>query len=164
MYFPARGALGYSHGLVLFAPFYVAVRPWLHPLQAYNATVFLVLTIGTICFYVIVRKFLKLGFVESLLMTAFFATSPNVINEPAGIWTQRVSVFLLPPLVLAALAARGAGLAADASTSQRPLQVCSGVPCGVRAGAVLPSGFLFRGVCRAGLGAVSGRGASPLWI
>jgi len=75
MYFPARGTLGYSHGLVLFAPFYLAVRPWLHPFQAYNATIFLVLTTGTICFYAIARKFLKLGFVESLLMTAFFASS-----------------------------------------------------------------------------------------
>ena len=84
MYFPARGTLGYSHGLVLFAPFYLAVRPWLHPFQAYNATIFLVLTTGTICFYAIARNFLKLGFVESLLMTAFFDSSPNLINEPAG--------------------------------------------------------------------------------
>ena len=93
MYFPARGTLGYSHGLVLFAPFYLAVRPLLHPFQAYNATIFLVLITGSISFYVIVRKFVRLGFVESLLMTAFFASSPNVINEPAGIWIQRVSVF-----------------------------------------------------------------------
>ena len=124
MYFPARGTLGYSHGLVLFAPFYLAVRPWLHPFQAYNATIFLVLTTGTICFYAIARNFLKLGFVESLLMTAFFASSPNLINEPAGIWTQRVSIFLVPPLVLAALKGRRTGLVQDGSTGEtRPRYV-----------------------------------------
>jgi hypothetical protein len=111
MYFPARGTLGYSHGLVLFAPFYVAVRPFLHPFQAYNAAIFLVLNAGALSLYLVFRKFAGLGFVESLLLAAFFVTSPNIINEPSGIWSQRLSVFLIPQLALLALvAARRASL------------------------------------------------------
>src|SRR6476469_5636315 len=36
MYFPKPGTIGYSCSLVLFAPFYVIVRPFLHPFTAYS--------------------------------------------------------------------------------------------------------------------------------
>jgi hypothetical protein len=107
MYFPARGVLGYSHGLILYAPFYVAVRPFLHPFQAYNLSLFLVVEIGSICLYLVFRKGLGLRFVEALLLSAFFFTSNNVINTASGVWTQRMSVFVIPPvLLLAILSAR----------------------------------------------------------
>ena len=51
MYFPARGTLGYSHGLILYAPFYMAARTFLHPFQAYNVMLFLVLETGIMCLY-----------------------------------------------------------------------------------------------------------------
>ena len=100
MYFPAGHTLGYSHGLILYAPFYVALRPFLHPFQAYNLTLFLVIEVGIVCLYLIFRKFLSLSFIESLLLTAFFFTSENVVNSAAGVWSQRLSVFLIPPILL----------------------------------------------------------------
>ena len=103
MYFPARGTLGYSHGLILYAPFYVAVRPFLEPFQAYTLTLFLVLLTGSSCLYLVLRKFLRLEFIESLLLSAFFVSSQNVINGRTGIWSQRASVFLVPPILLLAL-------------------------------------------------------------
>ena len=105
MYFPVRGTLGYSHGLILYAPVYMAVRSFLDPFQAYNVTVFLVLATGALCLYRIFRKFAQLGFVESLLLSAFFFSSANVINGGTGTWSQRASVFLIPPTLLMALAA-----------------------------------------------------------
>lgn len=103
MYFPVRGTLGYSHGLILFAPFYLLVRPFLHPFQAYNTSLFLILTTGAVCLYVIFRRFLRLGFIEALLLSALFFTSPNVIEPPSAIWTQRLSVFVIPPILLLTL-------------------------------------------------------------
>ena len=85
MYFPARGTLGYSHGLILYAPFYLAFRPFLDPFQAYTATVFLVLVTGSLCLYVVLRRFAGLRFIESLLLTAFFFSSRNVINGGTGV-------------------------------------------------------------------------------
>jgi hypothetical protein len=46
---------------------------------------------------------LKLSFVESGLLTAFFATSQNVVDGAAGVWSQRLSVFLIPPVLLLVL-------------------------------------------------------------
>jgi hypothetical protein len=103
MYFPARGTLGYSHGLVLYAPFYLAVRPFLHPFQAYSLTLFLILVTGTLCLYLVFRRFIRLGFIESLLLSAFFISSRNVINGATGVWSQRASVFLIPPILLLVL-------------------------------------------------------------
>lgn len=100
MYFPTRHTLGYSHGLVLYAPFYLPLRPFLHPFQAYNLTLFVVLEIGIVCLYVLFRKFFRLSFIESLLLTAFFFTSQNVVNGPISVWSQRASVFLIPPILL----------------------------------------------------------------
>ena len=93
LYFPVRGTLGYSHGLVLYAPIYVVARLFVHPFQAYSLTLFLVMETGIICLYLVFRKFLHLSFLESLVLVAFFATSQNVVNGAIGVWSQRVSVF-----------------------------------------------------------------------
>ena len=100
MYFPAVRTLGYSHGPVLFAPFYLLVRPFLHPFQAYSAALFLVAETGVVCLYLFLRRSFALSFVESLLLTLFFLTSLNVTNGFIGIWSQRASVFLIPPILL----------------------------------------------------------------
>ena len=99
MYFPARKTLGYSHGLILYVPFYVPLRLFLHPFHAYNWTIVLTIAAGIGCLYGLFRK-LGLSLVESLIVTALFFTSRNVINEPTSAWTQRVSVFLIPPILL----------------------------------------------------------------
>jgi hypothetical protein len=100
MFFPARGTLGYSHGLVLYAPFYVTVRLFFHAFQAYSLCLFVVIETGILCLYLIFRRFFDLSFVESLLLTVFFFTSQNVINGTVGVWSQRASVFLIPPILL----------------------------------------------------------------
>src|SRR6266508_2655750 len=92
MFFPVRGTLGYSHGLVLFAPFYLLVRPFAHPFQAYSLALCLVMLTGILSLYAILRKFLALSFLESFLLTAFFATSANVVSGILGVWSQRASV------------------------------------------------------------------------
>jgi hypothetical protein len=99
MYAPARKTLGYSHGLILFAPFYVPLRSFLHPFHAYNLTLFLVVGAGIVCLYVLLRK-LGASFVESLLLSVFFFSSANLINPLMSIWSQRASVFLIPPVLL----------------------------------------------------------------
>jgi hypothetical protein len=103
MFFPARKTLGYSHGLVLYVPFYVPLRLFLHPFLAYNWTLLLVFAVGIACLYALFRK-LGLSLVEALVVTALFFTSRNVINEPTNAWTQRASVFLIPPILLMLLA------------------------------------------------------------
>lgn len=103
MYFPVRGTLGYSHGLILYAPFYVAMRPFMDAFQAYNVTLLLVLEIGSVCLYVVFRR-VGLDSLESLLLSAFFFTSGNVVDEKVAIWSQRASVFLIPPILLMAMA------------------------------------------------------------
>ena len=103
MFSPETGTLGYSHGLILYAPVYAAVRSVLGPLQAHTATILLVLLIGSLSLYVILRQFAGLTFVESVLLTAFFSTSRNVINPGTSIWSQTASVFLIPPILLMAL-------------------------------------------------------------
>jgi hypothetical protein len=100
MFFPIRGALGYSHGLVLYAPFYFLLRPFFHPFQSYGLMLFTVLEIGTVSLYVALRLVLRLPFVEALLLSAFFLTSPNVMSGVMGVWSQRGSVFLIPPILL----------------------------------------------------------------
>jgi hypothetical protein len=100
MFFPARKTLGYSHGLILFVPFYLPVRQILHPFQAYNVMLVLVLETGIVCLYSIFRRYLGLSLVESLLLTASFVSSQNVINGSTAVWSQRASVFLIPPILL----------------------------------------------------------------
>jgi hypothetical protein len=99
MFFPAARTLGYSHGLILFAPFYILPRFVLHPFVAGSLALALVMETGIVCLYVLLRR-LKLSFVEALLLTVFFFSSPNVINGATGIWAQRLSVFLIPPVLL----------------------------------------------------------------
>jgi hypothetical protein len=103
VFFPVRGTLGYSHSLVLYAPLYIVARLWLHPFIAYTATLFAIIEIGTVCLYVIFRKFVGLTFAESLICVAAFVTSGNVINEPTGVWSQRASIFIVPLIVLLGL-------------------------------------------------------------
>ena len=102
-FFPAQKVLGYSHGLILYAPFYIVARLFLHPFQAYSVSLFIMIETGIICLYVIFRRFFRLSFIESLLLTTFFFTSQNVINGSIGAWSQRASVFLVPPILLLAL-------------------------------------------------------------
>jgi hypothetical protein len=83
MYFPATGTPGASHGLVLYVPFYVPLRLFLHPFSAYNWTIFLVMLVGSISLCVLLRK-LGLSLIESLALAAFFVTSPNVVDEAAS--------------------------------------------------------------------------------
>ena len=99
MYFPVSKTLGYSHGLVLYVPFYVPLRLFLHPFQAHNWTVFIVLEVGILCLYALLRK-LGLSFTGSLALSALFFSSQNVINEQTSAWSQRASVFLIPPILL----------------------------------------------------------------
>lgn len=105
VFHPEPGTLGYSHGLILFAPFYLPVRLFLHPFQAYNLSILLVIATGTVSLYYCLRRLMGLTFVEALVLTAFFAASPNVLNPPLNVWTQRASVYLVPPIMLVALAA-----------------------------------------------------------
>lgn len=105
VFFPTSGTIGYSSALVLYAPFYVIVRPFLHPFIAYTVSLILVMETGVLCLYVLFRKFLELKFVEALLLTGFFASSLNVINAwHTNIWSQTLSIFLVPPILLLALA------------------------------------------------------------
>ena len=57
MFFPAPRTLGYSHGLMLFVPFYLAARLFLHPFQAYTMGLVLVMETGIICLYVFFGSF-----------------------------------------------------------------------------------------------------------
>ncbi len=108
MFFPVRHALGYSHGLLLYAPFYVPLRAFLHPFQAQTLTLLFVIEIGIICLYLFLRR-LRLSFFESALLTAFFVSSENVMNGTTAVWMQRASVFVIPPVLVLAQTARRAG-------------------------------------------------------
>ena len=100
MFFSQEMTLGYSHGLVLYAPIYAPLRAFFHPFQAYNLTLFVVMVLGTISLYALLRILFRLTFVESLMFTAFFATSANIINGAINAWSQRASIFLVPPALL----------------------------------------------------------------
>jgi hypothetical protein len=107
MYFPVTGTLGYSHGLILYAPVYIAARVALDPFQAHNVTLLIVLVSGSVSLYLVLRHFFHLRFTEALLLTFFFCSSRNVINHATSIWSQTASVFLIPSiLVIACGAAR----------------------------------------------------------
>ena len=107
-FYPAR-TLGYSHGLILYAPFYVALRPFLHPFLAETGALALVLIVGSFCLFHLFRRRLGLSFVEAALLSAAFWSSKNVINATTGIWAQRASVFLIPTVAcMGVAAARGA--------------------------------------------------------
>jgi hypothetical protein len=103
MFFPVRGTLGYSHGLILYVPFYGAARLFLHPFIAYSASIFLVFITGSTCLYALLRTGIGAGSLESLVLSVFFFTSRNVVTESVATWSQRASVFLLPPIMLLAV-------------------------------------------------------------
>jgi hypothetical protein len=56
MFFPVEGTVGYSHGLILYVPFYAIARLFLRPFQAYNATLFVVMACGVFCLYALLRR------------------------------------------------------------------------------------------------------------
>jgi hypothetical protein len=99
MYFPVSGSLGYSHSLILYAPFYVAMRPFADEFQAYTLALMLVVVTGAACLLFLLRRG-GLGLVEALALGALFVTSGNVINDQTSIWSQTASVFLIPPILL----------------------------------------------------------------
>jgi hypothetical protein len=99
MYFPVSGSLGYSHTLILYAPFYVALRPFVDEFQAYTLALMLVLVTGAACLLVLFRR-MGLALVEALALGALFVTSSNVINAGTSIWSQTASVFLIPPILI----------------------------------------------------------------
>jgi hypothetical protein len=99
MYFPMSGTLGYSHSLILYAPFYVVLRPFVDEFQAYSLALMLVLVTGAACLVLLLRR-IGLGLVEALALGALFVTSSNVINGGTSIWSQTASVFLIPPMLL----------------------------------------------------------------
>jgi hypothetical protein len=73
MFFPARHALRYPHGLILYAPFYIPLRAILHPLIAYNATLFAVIAAGTVCLYALLRR-VGAPFAEAIVLTTLMVS------------------------------------------------------------------------------------------
>lgn len=106
MFHPAPHVLGYSHGLILFAPFYVVPRVFLHPFHAYTAMLFAAMAVGSMSLYALLRR-LTLTFFDAFVLSAFFLCSANVTNGTTAVWTQRASVFLIPPILLIASTAFG---------------------------------------------------------
>ena len=100
MYFPVGHTLGYSHALILYVPFYVAMRLFVHPFPAYSLALAAVMETGIVCLYLLLRRRFHLPFLESLLLTVFLFTSHNVVNGGVSVWSQRASVFLIPPILL----------------------------------------------------------------
>jgi hypothetical protein len=99
MFHPVRGTLAYSHGLILYAPLYACLRLAVAPFLAYNLTLVLVLGGGTACLFLLLRRS-GASLVESLVLSGLFLSSPNVVNGETGVWSQRASVFLIPPILL----------------------------------------------------------------
>ena len=109
MFFPSPHTLGYSHALVLYAPFYLPIRLFVHPFLAHTLTIFAVIEVGIVCLYLVLRRFAGASFVEAAVLSAFFLTSANVAGLATSIWSQRASVFLIPPIVQMALVSRQPG-------------------------------------------------------
>jgi hypothetical protein len=43
MFYPAQKTIGYSHSLILYAPFYVPLRFFFHPFQAYSLSLLILI-------------------------------------------------------------------------------------------------------------------------
>ena len=56
MYFPVGHTLGYSHALILYVPFYVAMRLFVHPFPAYSLALAAVMETGIVCLYLLLRR------------------------------------------------------------------------------------------------------------
>jgi hypothetical protein len=103
MYFPDVAAR-YSHGFILYAPIYTAIRLFAHPFVANTLTVAVVMIGGSWCLYLLFRR-LGLAAIEAFVLSACFYTSPNVVNSGIVVWAQRASVFMIPAILLVLLAA-----------------------------------------------------------
>ena len=86
MFFPVKRTLGYSHGLILFVPFYESARLFFDPLIADNAALLAVLVTGPFALFVLLRHSIGTTFVESLALTAFFATSRSRRTSTQRSW------------------------------------------------------------------------------
>jgi hypothetical protein len=106
IYYPTTGVLGYSHALILYAPFYIVFRPFADPFQAWTLALFVILVLGTSCVYAVLRR-CGVQFAGALVLTACFVTSPNVISNFTGTFSQTASIFLVPMIALLALHAAG---------------------------------------------------------
>jgi hypothetical protein len=106
MFHPAAGTLGYSHSLILYAPFYASFRLVADPFVANTLTILLVMAVGCVCLYALFRR-AGLDTIEALAVAAFCFTSSNVVNGAVAAWAQRASVFLVPPVALVLLVAAG---------------------------------------------------------
>ncbi len=99
MFHPATGTLGYSHSLILFAPLYIGGRTFLDPFAAETLTLVATYAMGIVCLYVLLRRFIGAGYGVSVALSALVATSPNIVNTGTETWAQRVSCFLIPPIL-----------------------------------------------------------------
>ena len=103
-FFPLERVLGRcGHPLIFYVPFYEVVRPFLHPFVAYNAALLLILATGTVFLFLLLRKVTAITTLEALVLCAFFLTSKNVINGFTETWSQRASIFILPPILFLVL-------------------------------------------------------------
>ena len=75
MYFPVAHTLGYSHGLILYVPFYVAIRLFVHPFPAYGLALAAVMETGIVCLYLLLRRRFRLSFLESAADRVFLHVS-----------------------------------------------------------------------------------------
>jgi hypothetical protein len=64
MYYPVGHTLGYSHALILYVPFYVVFRIFLHPFPAYSLALATVMETGIVCLYLLLRRRFRLPFLN----------------------------------------------------------------------------------------------------
>jgi hypothetical protein len=133
MYFPDVAAR-YSHGFILYAPIYIAIRLFAHPFVADTLTLAVVMIGGSWCLYLLFRR-LGLAAIEAFVLSACFFTSPNIVNPGTVVWAQRTSVFLIPPILLVLLVA-------IRSVERRPrIGVALGAVAGLLSGLFLAQDF-----------------------
>ena len=97
MFYPEPSTRGCSHGLGLYAPFYIAARLIFEPFAAETAALLAVMVLGAVSLYALLRRFIGATVVEAVVLTVLFSSSGNVINDMMSSWAQRGSV---PALLL----------------------------------------------------------------